>query len=855
MPRVIETTWLEDAGFWHQPLFDVKVANLTPRQFLIIAFFAGLAFMLTRGLWFLGDVKQVIVGLAFFVSGCSIFVRRGKTFAPEWYFYYLASRAFRRRPKKGKRSWAKTPAAPEAPETVEILATVGLPRRITGVLYSASTGEPLPNVNVEVRADGAPYHATRTIYDGSYAFFYTPPMPGLHELEISRSMGKEAVRYRVLAGLTETGHAPELAVVRPIQPAGAPSAKKETKKEKERKERYVYELFPINFATLPPKKQVEAVERFCGTLNSLNRRIRITIARFERTVEIKGKQVPTSYHRYFAECDTPLEGVLEVGRFNYQRIPRSAFPEPKVVRAYSSWVALEGGKLAQTATVCKLPVSLPEGYFTFLYDALERMTIEINPMVPDKASRKITAFADRIEGAILENAKRGKSSTDAMQQLAGRLRDFAQRLTGGMTRLFEMKVNLTVGGKDERELKANREIVTRYTGASLMSLDWPRFVQADLIRGALGKRLLIDSFTAGVLYPFASSEVFESPGGVFLGENGITHGPVIFDPFLRPNQNVMIIGKSGVGKSMSLKIFVHRMVERYPNIAIFIVDPEGEYVRAVRGLPGVKVVRVTRREQLGLDPLVLFGDSKSNAADVLADMLNLDPDREPELASELAVLVNDCGSLPEVQKRASRKLKARLAGIIRGPEKFVVTGKPLKFSERMVFDLSELHRALQLSQKRVGALHLACLLLFTKIWDYVKRMPESQPKLVVVDELWLYLKLATSAKFIEQVARRGRKANIVLGLSTQNPTDVLNVEAGANTVKNCDTKILLCQDQTSMTRLTEELELTESEQSMLTKFRPGEAMLMGEGIRIPMGFLSTPEEYAIFTTKPGEVST
>jgi len=350
MPRVIETTWLEDAGFWHQPLFDVKVAKLTPRQFVIIAFFAGLAFMLARGLEFLGGVKQAIVGLAFFVGGCGIFVRRGKTFAPEWYFWRLASRAFRRGPRKGRRSWAKTPGAAEAPETMEIPATVGLPRRITGVLYGASTGEPLPNVDVEVKADGAPYHATRTLYDGSYAFFYTPPSPGLHELEISRSMGKEAVRYRVLAGLTETGHAPELVAVRSVQPA--PPTGKETRKEEERKERYVYELFPINFATLPPKKQVEAVERFCGALNSLNRRIRITVARFERTVEIKGKQIPTSYHRYFAECDASLEGVLEVGLFNYQRIPQSAFPEPKVVRAYSSWVALEGGKLAQTATVC-----------------------------------------------------------------------------------------------------------------------------------------------------------------------------------------------------------------------------------------------------------------------------------------------------------------------------------------------------------------------------------------------------------------------------------------------------------------------------------------------------------------------
>lgn len=845
MPRVIATTWLDNVSFWHQPLFDLKVGKFSPRQLGVLFVFAVGAFMLARNLAFLGSTIQLILGLAVFVAGNLGFLRRGKTFTPERHLWLALSRGLRRGPRKGRKSWASVPSTPVAKD-IELRAVVGKPKQITGILQSSSTGEPLPNVPIEAKADGSPYYSGTTGPDGSFAFFYAPRGPGLHELTIGRVGSRDVMKYQVDASLTETEYHPVPSVgAAPVTPM--PVLKREEKK----RERYVYELTPVNFATLPPKKQVEAIENFCGFLNSLGSRVRIVAVRSARTIEIKGKKIETEYPRFFVESDASLEYSLELSKFPYRRV--RSLPEPKIIRSFPSWVALEGGKIAQTATIYALSPTLLEGFFTQLYDVLERFTVEIRPLPPDVATRRVTFYADRIEGVVQADAQRGRRAPDNIQQLAVRARGLAQDLSAGATRLFEVMVNLTVAGKDKAQLEANRKAVDMMVKSTLMKADWPRWVQPDLLRGRLGKRLSMDTATVGTLFPFASSEVMESPGGVFLGENDLTRGPVLFDPFLRSNQNIMEIGRSGSGKSFDAKIFSHRIAERYPDMAFFVIDPEGEYGRALGGLPETRVVRISRRRPLGLDPLVLFAESKSVAADVIADILSIDPDREPELDAELSVLVDRCGTLQELQRSASRKLKHRLAGLLKGPERFIVTGKPLEFSDRMVFDLSELHRAVQLGRRRVGALHLACLLIFGKIWDYVKRMPTQRPKYILVDEMWLYVALPASAGFLEQVARRGRKSNILCVFATQNPGDVLGSKAGQNTVKNCETKLILTQDETSIARVAKEFGLTEAEQTMVQHFKPGQALLMAEGIRTPVSFLSTPDEYAMFTTRPGEV--
>jgi type IV secretory pathway VirB4 component len=372
-----------------------------------------------------------------------------------------------------------------------------------------------------------------------------------------------------------------------------------------------------------------------------------------------------------------------------------------------------------------------------------------------------------------------------------------------------------------------------------------------MLRGELGKELYVDTVTLGAFFPFVSADMIETPGGVCLGVNRLTGAPVIFDPFLRMNQNIALIGISGAGKSFGAKTFLTRLMERDPDLAFFIIDPENEYARAI--LPSditAQVVHVGRAQKLGLDPFVLFPDSKDLVLDMLADLLGVAKD--PDMLSELQVAVQRAKDLHELRKCAGAGLKKRLNGLLKGPEGFLFSGRPLQLKDRAIFSFWELHQAMRVSKER-GTLHLASLLVFGKIWKRIEELPRDRLKVVVVDEVWLYTAVPASASFLNYISRRGRKRNVLFLLCSQRPADVFASEDGRAMIENCATKILLNQDEASADLIRKAFDLTDYEVEQCTNFSPGDAIIHSKGIRIPVRFMATPEEYRRFTTKPSEV--
>jgi hypothetical protein len=65
----------------------------------------------------------------------------------------------------------------------------------------------------------------------------------------------------------------------------------------------------------------------------------------------------------------------------------------------------------------------------------------------------------------------------------------------------------------------------------------------------------------------------------------------------------------------------------------------------------------------------------------------------------------------------------------------------------MVFNLLPLHRAYQLNPEKSVTLQAANVLIFSKIWQMIDNpdfIPLQDPKLVVVDEVWMYMALPSA---------------------------------------------------------------------------------------------------------------
>jgi hypothetical protein len=424
-------------------------------------------------------------------------------------------------------------------------------------------------------------------------------------------------------------------------------------------------------------------------------------------------------------------------------------------------------------------------------------------------------------------------------------------LITGSTRLFEIKINLTLQANTLEELKVQTKKLKDTLQSKFIRLDCPTYFQQELNNGTTGKKLVVDTTTASTFFPFVSADLIESPGGVFLGLNRLTGAPIIFDPYLRMNQNIIIIGKSGAGKSFTSKILLTRLLQKHPNLAFFVVDPENEYGTIGR-LNGADVLDITTEKNLGLDPIQIFNDNKDTAASILADLTGINNNRNYQ---ELRSIVGASQDLLQVYQNSPPDLKNQLETFVTGPDSFLTMGQPQKFSHRMVFNLSALHRQLAMTQRRSLTFQAANVLIFSKIWqmlDNTKFLPLHIPKLVIIDELWLYTNLPASASFLEGVSRRGRKRNVTLLLNSQRLADVLDNSAGKAVIENCATKVMLRQDESTIKQASQTIGLSTTEMETLLELEQGQGLIAAGDIRLQTEFLATTIENTLFTTKPTE---
>jgi len=622
------------------------------------------------------------------------------------------------------------------------------------------------------------------------------------------------------------------------------------KRKNEKRQVCTYEVFPVNFVMLPKQKRDEMLGRFQRLLNSLPCETKISAVKTQKVLEIGENQLTTTYYRFFVESmGEPIDWMLEQCGFKQQ--PLTELPKPSPVRTFPKYMALENGKLMRSFTVYQLPGTLLPGFVSELYGLSERVLICIKPLPPEMATSRMGKYMRFLKSLILADQTKGRIIRDEIKLKHAMAEATYQSLITGSTRLFELKVTVSITGENLEELKTRTKKLKDTLQSRFIRLDFPAYLQQELAHGAVGKKLVVDTGTASAFFPFVSADLIESPGGIFLGVNRLTGAPVMFDPHLRMNQNIVIIGKSGSGKSFTSKIFISRLMQKHKNLAFYIIDPENEYGEVGR-LLGAEVLDITNDKKLGLDPVQIFSDNKDTAAGIIADLSGIEDNR---CYQELRAIVGSSQDILDVYQNSPSDLKDRLAPFVTGPDSFLTMGEPQKFSERMVFNLSALHRQLAPTQRRSLTFQAANILIFSKIWqmlDNTQFLPLYIPKLVVVDELWLYTSMPASASFLEGVSRRGRKRNVILLLNSQRLADVIENQSGKAVIENCATKALLRQDESAIRLAGDTIGLSPAEMETLLELGQGQGLIVTDDIHVPVDFVATRDEYTVFTTKPTE---
>lgn len=397
---------------------------------------------------------------------------------------------------------------------------------------------------------------------------------------------------------------------------------------------------------------------------------------------------------------------------------------------------------------------------------------------------------------------------------------------------------------------------------------------------------------ASSMFPFDDAEILDlKPRSDIEGINKDTNSLIAIDMLDRNttlNQNMVVIGTSGVGKTT----YMIQKILRYAiqDYQIYIIDPENEYTRIVESLGG-SVLHLTSNAKYKINPLQIFSEEILSADEAVTNLDELVKDKIQRLKGFFEVLKDD---MTQVEKAIMDNIVKNAyinSGILKynrlneikneqwptlsnvydeltklsekDPEKFktikdfyFILGSYTHGSNTLFdgatninldtkivsFDLKPLQ-----SEQEVQA--GAYLNTFQYLWDEITKDRKKRKKLFV-DEFHFLTLHKSASTFFHQAYKRFRKYNAGAIAGTQQIQDVIEgqTDSGQNIgeaiIGNSFTKVFFGLDGKGVDDITSKLRMnfSEKEKKLLERRRQGDALIIYGSQRAFMNVELTEEE-------------
>jgi uncharacterized protein len=341
------------------------------------------------------------------------------------------------------------------------------------------------------------------------------------------------------------------------------------------------------------------------------------------------------------------------------------------------------------------------------------------------------------------------------------------------------------------------------------------------------------------------------------------------DPML--SKHFAILGSTGTGKSTTVALVLHRIIEQAPNAHIVMLDPHGEYAAAFTNngviydtanleLPywlmnfdehvEVFIGKRTAETEVEVDILakcLLAARSKSRLAAEIGRVTIDSP--IPYLLSDLLnILQVNMGKLDKPDKVGPYlRLRSKIEELKNDPRySFILSG--LLVSDNFAEFLARIFRMpgdgrpisiIDLSGVPSDIVNVVVAVLSRLVFDFAvwSKTEQQRPILFVCEEAHRYVPAerldhyGAARKILERIAKEGRKYGVSLGLVSQRPSDL-----SESVLSQCGTIISL--------RMNNERDQAYVRNAMpegargfldiLPALRNREAIVCGEGVAIPI---------------------
>ena len=224
-------------------------------------------------------------------------------------------------------------------------------------------------------------------------------------------------------------------------------------------------------------------------------------------------------------------------------------------------------------------------------------SVYISPIAESVSTKDLNKTIVELQSERYVASDRGdinRSSILAQKQSeAESLRD---QIAAGYNKLFETTIIATLFAYSKSELDKASELLAMEASKNMVGIKavWAQQEEAyqsniPLNRNKLNRKHVFDRGSMATVFPFISSDIGHDVG-VPIGINKQTGLPVLFDNFhpSLTNYNMIIFGKSGSGKSVTIKTIMARS-SVLMGLENLVIDAEGEYVIVADSLNGINV--------------------------------------------------------------------------------------------------------------------------------------------------------------------------------------------------------------------------------------------------------------------------
>ncbi len=237
------------------------------------------------------------------------------------------------------------------------------------------------------------------------------------------------------------------------------------------------------------------------------------------------------------------------------------------------------------------PINVPNAWaYPFFKLGSTKVVVNLKPLSKDKAERQIDHSIIELDNRLSSTFK--SSKVVDLQSQRETLTDLLNDLKLGNEDLFDVHIRLMCAEAAKKEVRGIlKQNGFKYTEMFGRQVD--AFINTNLskVDDDMDCNRSIHTTSIAAMFPFISNTL-QDHKGFYVGYNSY---PVFIDFFVnqdknnplhneRVNANMIVIGKSGSGKSYATKTLLTNLAA--DNARIFILDPEKEYDDLVRGLRG-----------------------------------------------------------------------------------------------------------------------------------------------------------------------------------------------------------------------------------------------------------------------------